>query len=197
MLKLRYIKNLYISLVFLMCVNTLYASPEVYGVDLNIMKTIREQFYIAVDNEDTTASLMNFIRQEFSNNCNVYPPVILAYYASLEGLRAKHALNPLKKLKFVKNAISKMEEAVKRQPNSLEIRFLRFSFYHQIPWIFGLHDKVKEDCIAVIKLLEKRDYSSVSRELQKYVILYMLEKNRVNKEQKTRLEKIYNEMNKE
>lgn len=158
-------------------------------IDINAetLNTIRKGFYVAVEDEDTTVNLMHFIEDEFSKDHDKYPAVILAYYAALEGLRGRHASNPLSKFAHVSKAIERMNAAVEKDAFLLEGRFLRFSFFHQIPGIFGMGGKVAGDLETTISILEKRDYGFVDKEQQKDMIGYLLGTDRLTKEQRVRL----------
>jgi hypothetical protein len=159
-------------------------------VDTVTLNKIRVGFYVAVEDEDTTQALMAFIQDEFSEDHNQYPVVILAYYAALEGLRGRHSSNPLSKFVHVSNAVEKMNEAVEREPRLLEGRFLRFSFFHQIPGIFGVRDRVAVDLKETIAILEERDYEFVDKQQQQDMIGYLLGTDEPDAEQRSRLEQL-------
>jgi hypothetical protein len=161
--------------------------------DGETLNTIRQSFYVAVKDEATTVSLMNFIKDKFSNDHHQYPPVILAYYAALEGLRGRHASNPISKYLHVSKAINKMNEAVEKDFTFLEVRFLRFSFFHQIPGIFGVRNQVAADLKETIAMLEKRDYAFVGKKQQEDMIAYLLGTDELNPQQRSRLEQLTEE----
>lgn len=165
-------------------------------IKIETLNTIRAQFYVAVDNEDTTISLMNLIKREFTQNNHAYPAVVLAYYAGLEGLRGRHASNPIAKFVYVSKAVEMMNEAVGKAPESLEGRFLRFSFFHQIPGIFGMGGKVEGDLQITITMLENRDYSFVSKKIQQDMVDYLLRTERLKPQQRIRLEHLATELSK-
>ena len=173
------------------------AHAETDSIELRdeTLSIIRTGFYVAVDDEDTTLSLMNLIQAEFPKNHHAYPPVILAYYAALEGLRGRHASNPLTKFVYVSRAIEKMNKAVEMEPGLLEGRFLRFAFFHQIPGIFGVGGEVEGDLQETIDLLEKRDYGFAGKKLQKDMIDYLLRTDRLKSAQRDGLEKLARELN--
>ncbi|MGD9380388.1 MAG: hypothetical protein PVI51_07450 [candidate division WOR-3 bacterium] len=162
-------------------------------VDTVTLNRIRVGFYVAVEDEDTTQALMTFIRDEFSDDHHQYPAVILAYYAALEGLRGRHSSNPLSKFVHVSNAVEKMNEAVEKEPRLLEGRFLRFSFFHQIPGIFGVRDRVAVDLKETIEILEKRNYEFVDERQQQDMIGYLLGTDEPDAEQRSRLEQLVEE----
>jgi len=181
-----------------LCFLTLYAAllhaqETPTEIDKETLNTIRTGFYVAVEDEDTTLSLMHFIQDEFSKDHDKYPAVILAYYAALEGLRGRHARNPVSKFVHVSNAVEKMNAAVSQDSFLLEGRFLRFSFFHQIPGVFGVGKMVAGDLEQTISLLEKRDYGFVGKEQQKDMIGYLLDNDRLKTEQRTRLEDLLEE----
>ena len=166
-------------------------------MNTEVLNIVRTTFYIAVDNEDTTVTLMDFIRDEFSKDHHQYPPVILAYYAALEGLRGRHASNPITKFFYVSRAIDKMNEALEKAPGLLEGHFLRFSFFHQIPGIFGVGGMVEGDLRETIALLEERDYGFVSEKIQQDMVGYLLRTERLSPDQQSRQEILAQELSSE
>ena len=88
-----------------------------------------------------------------------------------------------------------MNHAVERDPDLLEGRFLRFSFFHQIPGIFGMGEKVPEDIQRTITMLKQYDYSFVDRQLQRDMVEYMLGTNQLDTDQRIKLEKLASELN--
>jgi hypothetical protein len=163
-------------------------------LDAETLNTIRSGFYIAIEDEDRTLGLMDFIKDTFDKDHHKYPPVILAYYAALEGLRGRHSSNPFSKFAHVSNAVTKMNEAVEKAPELLEGRFLRFSFFHQIPGIFGMGGKVAGDLEKTIALLDEHDYEFVDMQLQKDMVDYLLDTDRLKPDQRTRLEQLAEEL---
>lgn len=171
----------------------LFTQQATIEIDPEILNAIRTGFYVAVKDEDTTVNLMHFIEDEFTKKHDEYPAVILAYYAALEGLRGRHASNPASKYVHVSRAVEKMNAAVEKDPSLLEGRFLRFSFFHQIPGIFGVGGKVRDDLEVTISMLEKHDYGFVDKNQQKDMIGYLLGTERPTPEQRTRLENLAEE----
>jgi len=172
----------------------LHSETSNIKLDAETLNTIRAGFYVAVEDEDTTVSLMNFIQDEFSKDHHQYPPIVLAYYAALEGLRGRHVSNPISKFFYVSKAVDKMNEAVEKAPGLMESRFLRFSFFHQIPGIFGVGGKVEGDLKETIALLEQRDYEFVGEKIQKDMIDYLLRTDRLSLDQRSRLEMLAEEL---
>ena len=178
-------------LLMFLCPNV--PAAEHHGVDMDTITKIRDNFYLAVDDDKETTKLINFIKEKYNDNHHVYPPLIQAYYGSLVGLKGKHSGNLVSKYNYVVKAIEIMDEAVARQPGELESRFMRFAFYHQIPGIFGVRDRVAVDLEVVIETLEKLDCSFVCSDVQKDMVIYMLGTRELSPEQREKLKRIYYE----
>jgi hypothetical protein len=159
-------------------------------VDPQILATIRQRFYVAVEQEEATYALAAYVQRTFSGDPESYPPVVLGYYAALEGLKGKHSGNLFAKLRHVQQAIALFDPLVERSPEDLEVRFLRFSFYQQIPAVFGVKGQVPEDLRVLLRLLERRDYRLAPFEVQRDMIRYILKTDEPGPEQRARLERL-------
>ena len=171
-------------------------SSENYAkVDTSKLNFIRNSFYKAINDEDETYKLENYIIKNFSDDYHNYSPVILAYYGSIEALKAKHAFNPVSKVSCLISSLNRLSDAVKESPDNLEIRFLRFSVLTHLPGILGYNDEREADRNKVCKLLEEKDYSNISAKLQKGIIEFMLKSDRLSSEQTSVLENLHKSMN--
>lgn len=177
--------------LFLVLLFSLAVFSDTCTPDARIMKNIRDNFYLAIHDDQSTISLIEYIKDNFPGDHKDYPPVILAYYAALQGLRGKHASFLPTKYELVKNAIPLMESAVKKQPDCLEAHFLRYSFYEQIPALFGVKHHVPEDLNTVIHLLSHRDCKFVCSEVQRDMISYILTTSYPSRTQRSQLQKIF------
>lgn len=159
-------------------------------VDTSTLNFIRTQFYLSIENEEETEKLIEFIYKKFSRDFSKYEPIILAYYGSLEALKGKHAFNPFNKLSYLNSSMEKIGESIKQEPYNLEIRFLRFSILHHLPSILGYSKERKEDMIIIYDLLLLKDYSILGKEIQKGIVEFMIESERLSKKQVNELKKI-------
>ena len=154
------------------------------------LEHIRREFYRAVDQEEATLRLMRWIEAGFPGGFAAYPPVVQAYYASLEGLRGRHAANPFTKLDHVRRAIAWIDALPQRHPRYLEIRFLRFAFYHQLPALFGVRGRVGGDLAVLVGRLEAGPDAEVPPQVRRDMILYILESGEPDQEQRLRLSRL-------
>lgn len=123
------------------------------------LKHIRTNFHKAVVDKSVCQSLIvNLSKEEVSN-------LELAYLGALETIWAKYASNPFSKLGTFYNGKEKIETAVKKAPDNLEIRYLRLSIQKSAPGFLGYDDNIKTD-----ELFLKNNLNKVSSEYLRKVI---------------------------
>lgn len=151
-------------------------------------------FYLAVEDPLAAEKAVSFIENAYPETFESRPPVIQAYGAALEGLRGKHAQGLLEKLDHVQRAVSLLKDLPERNPESLEILFLRFSFFHQIPFFFGVRSTVSPDLSRLIVMLEERAFDEVPRKIQKDIVGYLIGCGEAGRAQKERLQALDREL---
>ncbi len=124
---------------------------------------VRADFYSAAESLDATRQAIASMDAMFPGEITTWPGIAKAYRASLEGLIGKHDRRLSEKFTRVNNAIAMFDGLVENWPDSLEIRFLRYSFYSQIPGIFSVGHFVKPDLEAMLVMFERGGDSSVPR----------------------------------
>jgi hypothetical protein len=152
-------------------------------VDSTTLNQIRKIYYQAVEDEGKIDVLSELIKEKFSQNPGTYPPVILAYYGSLDALRAKHAFWPFSKMSYLSSSMNILKKAISEDPNNLEIRFIRFSILDHVPGFLGYGDELNSDLQVILKLLAENNFEHLEGDIQKGIIEYMLRCGRLNKEQ--------------
>ena len=66
---------------------------------------------------------------------------MVAYRGACKSVRAVHTFWPLSKLNYVKEGLVDLDDAVLKEPNNIEIRFLRFSVLDNLPGFLGYGSK--------------------------------------------------------
>lgn len=102
------------------------------------------------------------------------PAMAKAFRATLRGLEGKHALGLLDKLRYVRAAIADYEGLVEAHPESLELRFMRYAFFSQLPIVFGVRRFVEPDRAALLELLERKNDPMVPRAQREDMIAWLL-----------------------
>ncbi len=124
------------------------------GIDGPTLSRLRADFYGAADSMEATLAAIAFMDTRFQGAIPGWPPVARAYRASLEGLIGKHDWRLGEKFGRVNKALDLYRGLAEEQPSSLEIRFMRFAFYSQLPGLFGVARQVKPDLEALFLILE-------------------------------------------
>ncbi len=170
--------------------DTLFPKHSSAVLDTSSLDTLRNTFYKAVESEDKTEELGNYIKRNFSKDYRKYPPLVLAYYGGMLTLKAKHSFNPFLKFKYVLEGMDRLTEAVNLRPGSLEIRFLRFSVLNYLPSFFGYSEETKNDKDKICSLLLENDFSSSDYGFRKNIIDFMLKTGRLSQKQSSELKSL-------
>lgn len=110
-------------------------------------------------------------------------PLIVAYIGTLEALKAKHSWNPYNKIRYVSLSQKTMKKAVERDPNNLEIRFMRFTIQHYTPSFLGFSKDLEEDRKAIIRQFKNRKFGLADAALIRNMAAFMIESDRCLKEE--------------
>ena len=73
------------------------------------------------------------------------PPLLICYKGAAEMMRCRYGFNPIHKFKRFKKGKLLIEEAVKKEPDNPEIRFLRFAIQTNIPAFLNYNNDIKKD----------------------------------------------------
>jgi hypothetical protein len=170
------------------------SSPTGVSPAPGLLPEIRRAFSRAVRDEAVTEETFVWIEQSFAAPRESWPPVVLAYYASLEGLKGKHSRDIFAKLTHVQRAIGLIRDLPDAHPDSLEILFLRFSFFHQLPLFFGVRSYVAPDLARLIGMLEERRFEEVPVQVQRDMVDYILGCGEAGSRQRARLARLRGEL---
>jgi len=66
-------------------------------------------------------------------------------------IEANHVFNPLTKLSRFRKGKAIIEGAIVRDPNSIELRYIRLTIQTNIPKFLGYHEEIKNDKEFIIK----------------------------------------------
>jgi hypothetical protein len=161
------------------------------GLDLPLfLSRLRVSFYNSVESAAATEQTVALIQAAFPSKRDSWPPVILAYYAALEGLRGKYASGLLDKLGHVNTAVSLMRRLPEDNPGSLEIRFLRFCFFRQLPLFFGVRSTLGPDLAELIRMLETGADPDVPLEVRRDMVSYLIGCREADRAQIERLQQL-------
>jgi len=182
---------LFITLFFTVLFNSLYACTLVTDDDLRFL---RITYYSAVENEDDVETLGNYIVKKFGADKKNYPPIILAYVGGIEALKSKHSFWITSKYNHLVKSMEIFEKAVEKDPNNLEIRFMRFSILHYVPSIVGYGSEKKSDLTTVYNLLTNKQIKNIPADILTGMAQFLIDSNRLEPYQIEELKKVKTEL---
>jgi hypothetical protein len=136
-------------------------------------KIVRKQLLLALESRKLTDSL----DKVFTSLPNK-SPLNLCYLGVVQALKAKHAWNPYYKVKYLNDAQKTLQTAVNREPDNVEIRFMRFSIEHNVPGFLGYTKHLIADKEEMIKQLERRYYATADQDVVVTIIKFLLDSKR-------------------
>ncbi len=146
-----------------------------YSDEVKLIDDLRLSYYAGVDNEEYIDTLKKIIISNFGEEAESYSPLILAYNAGIYALQSKHAFWPFTKMSYLNDSMELFEKAINKEPDNLEIRFMRFSILYYVPGILGYAKEKKNDLEIIYNLLLQNDFSNVSYEIQQGIVEFLLE----------------------
>lgn len=111
------------------------------------LKEIRELYPNAAENLENTTKLAG----ELQTVNNTEKPVLLAYKGAVKTLKAKFTKSKSDKKEFFKEGVTLIENAVKADPENIEIRYLRLSVQENSPRFLGYHKDIEDDKEFILK----------------------------------------------
>ncbi|MCU0391764.1 MAG: hypothetical protein MUE81_11660 [Thermoflexibacter sp.] len=118
-------------------------------------------------------------------------PLVIAFHACLETLKAKSLWNPLEKLSMAKQSQQTFSKAILLNPDHLEIRFLRYSIQLSLPAYLYLSTNLEEDKQMIIKAIQNNPHDIEPENLQ-IIVSFLLKDGQLSASEK---ESILNAMN--
>jgi|SRR5690606_8129588 len=114
-------------------------------------------------------------------------PIIMGFKAVSEAVMAKHAWGPYNKLKHLRSSASLFKQAVERDPDNAELRFLRYTVEYYIPRYLNMSSHVEQDKKMVLNSIMKHPASGLDTETYKLMRDFMLSENHLNDAEKQQI----------
>ena len=95
-------------------------------------------------------------------------PIYEAFWAVGNFFMAKHAVNPISKYSYFNRGKKLLEDAVKKEPNSLEIRMMRYISQEKTPKFLGYNENMKSDKEFILKNYKNSDDENLVSFVKKY-----------------------------
>lgn len=82
-------------------------------------------------------------------------PTLLGYKAMAELMMCNHVSGPFNKLGYFNRGKKMLEQAIEKDRNNAELRFMRFCIQDNVPAILNYRDELAEDKDFLIRYLKK------------------------------------------
>ena len=130
------------------------------------LSMLRGLFYKSA--EDKTAASKFFLLVANVNRNST--PLLICYKGVAEMMQAKHGFNPFNKLARFNSGRMLIEQSICKDPDNLELRFLRLSIQSNLPSFLGYKSKIEADKNKLITGLDQlKDI-----ELKEKIVNYLL-----------------------
>jgi len=96
-------------------------------------------------------------------------PLLICYKGVAEMMQAKYGFNPINKFRRFKRGKNLIEEAVKKEPDNLEIRFLRFVIQTNLPTFLNYNEHIKDDKTYLLNNLQTTKHKKLKQDFLKYL----------------------------
>lgn len=140
-------KSIFLTIIYSICVPLIAQESD----------NLRILYLESVESELMCDSLLRRCQEMKSEE----DPIISAYYSTGLIVKAKHLINPLKKLSLFTKGKEKLDSLIILNPNLTELRILRFTLQNSIPAFLGYHDFIGSDKLHIFDTPERiRQYET-------------------------------------
>ena len=151
-------KKVFLTLVF-------FFATMIYGQDLSDFGLLLQK---GENSEKATKTLITSSQDAFNKTKK---PIFEAFFAVGNFFMAKHAVNPLSKYSYFNKGKKALENAVNKDPNNLEIRFMRYISQEQTPAFLGYNKDLKNDKNFILAEYKKSKDEDLNKRIKMHLKL--------------------------
>ncbi len=141
------------GLFFFLSISLSFSSNDLYK--------LRELYFKVSLEEEELETFENYLNKKIKTS----NPEIEGYKCVLWFLKAKEYYNPYKKYEAFSEGKKQLELLITKNPNSIELRFLRLTIQDNLPGFLGYDDNITEDNKFIKKNIKslKNDLDLIKR----------------------------------
>nr|WP_068887161.1 hypothetical protein [Pedobacter panaciterrae] len=150
--------KLSVFLIMLLFVTESYAGePEI--------QQVKELFEASASSKVSANQLLKLLTEVGPSSS----PLLICYSGAAEMMQAKYVFNPLNKFKRFKKGKKLIEEAVKKDPENIEIRFLRFVIQTNLPGFLNYDGHIEQDKSYLMANLKTTGDKKLAKKILDYL----------------------------
>jgi hypothetical protein len=151
------------------------------------MDQVRRDYIAAIENSDKADKLCTQLEKIKSPSA-----LEMAYLGSVQAIRAKHAWNPVNKMSYLGKGFDIINNAVAKDPNNLEVRFLRFSLQYYVPSFLGYSKNITTDKNKIVNIIKNTEPINldIEKEILKNMIGFMIDSKKCTNQEIEILKKV-------
>jgi hypothetical protein len=147
-------------LTFLLLINIFDSEMKVNAV--------RNLYFEAAEKKEAAVKLSKVL--SYVNDKSA--PILICYKGAAQMLEAKYINNPFNKLSRFKQGRELIENAIKKDHNNLEMRFIRFSLQTNLPSFLGYNNWIEKDKKELLMQTSKIKDIDLKQKIIKYLSKY-------------------------
>ena len=151
-------KKVFLTLVF-------FFATMIYGQDLSDFRLLLQK---GENSEKATKTIIISSQDAFNKTKK---PIYEAFFAVGNFFMAKHAVNPLSKYSYFNKGKKALDNAVSKDPNNLEIRFMRYISQEQTPAFLGYNKDLKNDKTFILAEYKKSKDEDLNKRIKMHLKL--------------------------
>ncbi len=140
-------------------------SVSTIAVNAQDVANLRNMMTKGADSESIAISLVDQSKKALDNTKK---PIYEAFYAMGNFLLAKHSSNPMKQFSYFKKGKNALDNAAKRDPKNLEIRFLRFMTQERAPGFLGYNKNLQADKTFILSEYKNSNDKDLVRRIKNH-----------------------------
>lgn len=149
----------YLFLLIVLCCNLSYAQVDLEQLRYSLEKVKSDETYAFEVYEQLKGNKLTTIQQ--------------GYYGVIEAMLAEHVFNPATKIAYFNAGKNKLEEAIKKEDNNVELRYLRFAMQSNIPFFLGYKSDLEKDKNFIVSHIESQKQKLKIKMVTKIVSVLM------------------------
>ena len=146
---------------FVFVFNTLYS----VAADLTVSE-LRAMYYMALTDKGPADKFMTIIDEANAES----KPILLCYKGMACMLKVRYSLNPYSKYTQFQKGVTLLEDAVQKDVNNAEIRFMRYCVETNAPFFLGYNDDIESDRAFLLKSYSTIPDPDLKRKIKDYVL---------------------------